>query len=249
MARHNLGTIVSFEVIRTLTKRRFWIATLIVPVVIGIVIGLVVVSTNTTNSRVNSQKNAKFTFTYSDASGYVDPAVVAAFGGSKASDPTQAIAAVKAGKLDAYFAYPSDPVKQPTLVYGVDAGIFDNGKYSSVATQILVASAQTKIGDTALTSLVQGTTPRYLHHVQGRSGIRRHHGSGPKRWSEEQALHCGAHSTRTVIPARARCDSRRRTPSTAGRASVSRSIPSPTTTGARRSSCPRRPTRLSRECS
>ncbi len=41
MARHNLGTVVSFEVTRTLTKRRFWIATLIVPVVMGVVFGLI----------------------------------------------------------------------------------------------------------------------------------------------------------------------------------------------------------------
>lgn len=177
MAQHNLGTIISFEVIRTLTKRRFWIATLIVPVVIGVVIALVVVSNSTTSSRVDSQKNAKFTFTYSDASGYVDPAVVAAFGGSEAGDPTEAIADVKAGKLDAYFAYPSDPVNQPTMAYGVDTGIFDNGKYSSVATQILVASAQTKIGDATLTALAQGnlqvtsTTYKAGRETDGIAGV------------------------------------------------------------------------------
>jgi ABC-2 type transport system permease protein len=159
MAQHNLGTVVSFEVTRTLTKKRFWIATLIVPVAIGIVIGLVALSSATTSSRVDSQKNAKFTFTYSDASGYVNPAVVTAFGGSKATDQAQAIADVKSGKIDAFFAYPSDPVKQPTKVYGADKGIFENGKYSSVATQILVASAQDKIGDKTLTSLVQGRLP------------------------------------------------------------------------------------------
>src|SRR5665811_2506011 len=122
MARHNLGTVVSFEVTRALTKKRFWIATLIVPVVIGIVIGLVALSSATTSSRVDPQKNAKFTFTYIDASGYVNPAVVGAFGGSEATDLAQAIADVKSGKSDAFFAYPSDPVKQPTKVYGADKG-------------------------------------------------------------------------------------------------------------------------------
>jgi ABC-2 type transport system permease protein len=159
MARHNLGTVISFEVIRTLTKRRFWIGTLIVPVVMGVVIGLIVLSNTKTVSQVDLQKRAKFTFTYSDASGYVSPAVVTALGGSKAADPATAIADVKSGKVDAYIAYPSDPVKQPTKVYGVDNGIFENGRYSAVASQIMVTSVQARIGDTALTELVQGTIP------------------------------------------------------------------------------------------
>jgi len=159
MARHNLGTVISFEVTRTLTKRRFWLSTLIVPVIMGIVIGLMVMSNTTTSSQVDSQKSAKFTFTYSDASGYVDPAVVAALGGSKAADPVRAIADVRSGKVDAFFAYPSDPVKQPTKVYGADKGIFENSKYASVASQILVSSAQGKIGDKTLATLAQGNLP------------------------------------------------------------------------------------------
>ncbi|MFA5844158.1 MAG: ABC transporter permease [Coriobacteriia bacterium] len=159
MARHNLGTVVSFEVTRTLTKRRFWITTLIVPVALGVVIGLVVVANTSTASQVDSQKDARFTFTYSDASGYVDPALVTALGGSKATDEARAIADVRSGKTDAYFAYPSDPAKQPTKVYGADEGIFENGKYSAVARRILVAGAQGRVGDKALTALVQGDFP------------------------------------------------------------------------------------------
>ncbi|TXN32116.1 ABC transporter permease [Lacisediminihabitans profunda] len=159
MARHNLGTVVSFEVTRNLTKRRFWISTLIVPVIFGIVIALVVLSNTATDKSVNSQKNAKLTFSYSDASGYIDPALVASFGGTLAADPKAAIAAVKSGALDAYFAYPADPTTQTTRVYGVDEGIFQNGKYSSVATALLVASAEAKIGDAKLSTLAQGAAP------------------------------------------------------------------------------------------
>jgi ABC-2 type transport system permease protein len=117
---------------------------------------LVVLSNSATDSSVNSQKSAKFSFSYTDASGDVTPAIVGAFGGKKAASPAAAIAEVKAGKLDAYFDYPENPAKQHTKVYGTDEGIFNNGKYSSVATQILVASAQSKIGSPALSTLVQG---------------------------------------------------------------------------------------------
>jgi len=157
MARHNLGTVISFEVTRTLTKRRFWIATLIVPVFLGVVIGLVVSANTRTASQADLQKNASFTFTYSDASGYVSPAVVSALGGREVTDQSRAIEEVRSGKVDAYFAYPSDPAKQPTNVYGVDQGVFENGKYAAVATHILVRSIQDRIGDAALATLVQGT--------------------------------------------------------------------------------------------
>jgi ABC-2 type transport system permease protein len=157
MARHNLRTVISFEVVRTLTKKRFWIATLIVPVALGIVGGLVALSSSATDSSVNSQKTAKFSFSYIDASGDVSPAVVTSLGGTKAASANQAIAEVKNGKLDAFFDYPANPTKQHTKVYGADEGIFANGKYSSVATQILVASAQAKIGDPTLAKLVQGS--------------------------------------------------------------------------------------------
>lgn len=159
MSQHNLRTVISFEVVRTLTKRRFWISTLIVPVIGAIVIALVVLSNTSTDNSVNSQKNAKLTFTYSDASGLVNPAVASAFGGTVTSDRKAAIAEVKSGKLHAYFDYPENPATQHTQVYGTDEGIFQNGKYSAIATQLLVASAQTKIGNPTLATLVQGNLP------------------------------------------------------------------------------------------
>lgn len=159
MTWHNLGTVVSFEVIRTLTKRRFWITTMIVPLAIAVVIGLVVASNEATISESESQKFAKFTFTYTDASGYVKPEVVAALGGTLAPDRAQAIEDVKSGITDAHFDYPADPAKQPTQVYGVDDGVFENGKYAAVATHILTTSAQDRIGDATLTTIAGGTFP------------------------------------------------------------------------------------------
>lgn len=159
MAQHNLGTVISFEIKRTLTKKQFWISTLIVPVAIAAVIGLMVLSNTTTASELDSQKSAEFSFTYSDASGHVDPAVAKAMGGSKAADTSRALAEVKSGKLDAYFAYPADPTKQKTQVYGADTGIFANGKYPAIATQLMIASAQSKIGDKTLAILAEGSFP------------------------------------------------------------------------------------------
>src|ERR1700754_1344600 len=122
MAQHNLRTVIAFEVRRTLSKRRFWISTLIVPVAFGVVFALVALSNSSTDNSANAQKNAKFDFSYVDASGMIDPAIASKAGGTPTDDPAGAIAKVKAGDLDAFFSYPADPAKQAIRVYGQDKG-------------------------------------------------------------------------------------------------------------------------------
>lgn len=159
MARDHLGDVVSFEVTRALGRRWFWIAALLVPVVAGLIITLNVVSNTATQGEVNQQQSARFTFVYTDDSGYVSPAVATALGGRAAASGAQALAEVKSGKLAAYFAYPSNPTKEPTLVYGVDSGVFENGKYATVAKQIMIASVEARVNDPALVALVRGSFP------------------------------------------------------------------------------------------
>jgi ABC-2 type transport system permease protein len=151
-----MGTVVSFEVTRTLTRTGFWVATLVVPLIMGAVIALIVLSNSSAAEADGPPSDAGFTFTYSDASGYIDPLVVAAFGGSPAEDEAQAIEDVKAGRVDAYFAYPDDPVEEPTEIHAVDEGVFANGKFPAVASEILVVSAQGAIDDQVLATLARG---------------------------------------------------------------------------------------------
>ncbi len=157
MARHNLGTVVRFEFIRTIAKRRFWIATLFVPVLLIIVFVLVFVSNSSTRTSAEAQKNAHFTFQYTDASGLVNPAIVQSLGGTLAPSDEAGIAAVKSGEVDAYFAYPADPAKQTIRVYGQDNGLFANGKYSSVAESILQSSVEQKVDSPQTTAILQGS--------------------------------------------------------------------------------------------
>ncbi|MDJ0375873.1 ABC transporter permease [Cryobacterium sp. PH31-L1] len=159
MAQHNLRTVIGFEVSRTLGKKRFWFITLLVPIAIGIVMALVILGNVSAADTAASQADAKITFTYSDASGYVDPAVATALGGTAVTDDAAAITAVKSGKEEAHIAYPADPATTAVQVYGADKGLFGNGAYTGVATQILITSAQDRIGDPALTALAQGNVP------------------------------------------------------------------------------------------
>lgn len=156
MAQHNLRTVVSFEFLRVVTKRRFWVAALAAPLAIALLFTVIFLSNQTTDQTSEAQKNAQFSFIYTDASGLVTDEVAAEFGGKKASDAAQAILDVKAGSVQAYFAFPKDPTTQPVRVYGVDSGLFGNGKYSAVARQILITGAQQKIGSPTLSAVAAG---------------------------------------------------------------------------------------------
>jgi ABC-2 type transport system permease protein len=156
MARHNLSTVVGFEFVRTVRKRAFWAATLAIPVVLAIIFTLVYASNSALDESEEAQKQAQITFAYTDDSGLVSGAVAAAFGGHPADDPEQAVGAVRAGELDAYFAYPGDPAVDPVRVTGGDRGLFDNGAYEAVAEQLLVTSAQQRIGDPVLAVAAAG---------------------------------------------------------------------------------------------
>ncbi len=156
MARRNLGAVLRFEVVRTLSKRRFWLATLAVPVLLAIVFLLVFVSNSASDKTANAQKDAHFSFEYTDASGLVDPSIVDTLGGKKIADPAAGVVAVKDGTVDAFFNYPADPTKETITIYGADKGLFANGRYSSVAESILQQSAQAKVDAPQLATILQG---------------------------------------------------------------------------------------------
>jgi ABC-2 type transport system permease protein len=156
MARHNLRTVVRFEVLRTLGKRRFWVATLIVPVAL-IVVGLLVSSSSSaTDAAANAQRSARLHFAYTDASGLVDASIAARAGGTRAESTTAGIAAVRSGRLDAFFAYPASPSTQHIRVYGADKGVFGNDRYAAAAEQLLKLSVQQRIGSPGLAAIAAG---------------------------------------------------------------------------------------------
>jgi len=156
MSRRNLGTVVSFEVSRTLKKKKFWLGTLTVPFAIALILGLSVISNTTTANKVDTQKNAKFSFTYVDASGLINSAIASALGGSEITNSSLGVATVKSAKIAAFFNYPKNPATETVGVFGIDKGIFDNGKYAAVATQLLQLSVINKVGNKEIATLIAG---------------------------------------------------------------------------------------------
>jgi ABC-2 type transport system permease protein len=149
--------VIAFEFFRTIKKRGFVIATLALPVILIIIFALVYASNASTKDSAAAQKSATFAFMYTDASGIIMASAAELAGGTTASDPEAAIAAVKDGASEAYFAYPADPAKEPVKVYGADKGTFENDKYEAVAKQLLAVSAQHQVGSPQLTAALTGT--------------------------------------------------------------------------------------------
>ena len=152
----NLRTVVSFEVGRTLSKPRFWIVTLLIPVMIGAVFGLSAWSSASTASSADQQASARFPFEYQDASGIIVPSIASAAGGVAQSDAAQGLADVQAGKVDAFIQYPADPSTETVTIAAKDIGLFGNGRYDAVAAALLTASAKQGISDPTLAAIASG---------------------------------------------------------------------------------------------
>jgi ABC-2 type transport system permease protein len=170
MAQHNLGTVISFEFVRTVTKVRFWIGTLSVPVIMAVVFGMIFLSNTSTSTAAEAQKNAQFSISYLDASGLITPADAAAFGAVPAASSDAGIRAVQSGAVDAYFEFPAHPETTAVKAYGADRGLFENGKYAAVAQAMLARAVAVKIGSPQLSSLASGSAQVDTVTYQG-SGV------------------------------------------------------------------------------
>lgn len=156
MARHNLGTVIGFEVTRTLSKPRFWIAILAVPLLLVVIGLLVTVSSTGSDASTAQQAKSRFTFGYVDASGLINQQLAARFGGHPVADSATARQQVRDGKLTALIAYPVHPEKAPIQIAAVDEGLVGNGRYSAVAQNLLTASVQQRIGSSTLAGIAAG---------------------------------------------------------------------------------------------
>lgn len=142
---HNLGTVYHFEVLRTLKKKSFWIMALAFPVAMAAIFGIVYLSNKTTQDVANKMKDATFSIQITDETHLLSTQVLAAVKATVPVSKQAGIDAVKAGRVDAYFYYPANLSSDKIEVYAKDVGLFDNGKYDSVARALLSQSVSTTV--------------------------------------------------------------------------------------------------------
>ncbi len=142
---HNLSTVISFEIRRTLKKKSFWIMALAFPLMMAAIFAIIMASNRATEDAANKMKDATFSIAITDDSGLLKPELLTAVKATVPANKQAGIEAVTSGRLDAYMYYPKDLSKDKIEVYGKDVGLFDNGKYDSVAKALLTQSVSTTV--------------------------------------------------------------------------------------------------------
>lgn len=154
MSTHNFGTVLAFELRRTLLRPVYWLTTLSVPALMAIILALSFFSQNTAAAQSEAAAEG-VSFTYADASGVVVPEVAAKLGGTPASDPAAARAAVQEGRSDAFIDVPADPTKQAVTVIARDDGLFNSGHWGALAQRLVADSAAARIDNPQLIQLTR----------------------------------------------------------------------------------------------
>ena len=133
MRLHNLGTVIGFEMRRTLTKPTFWLTSLSVPLLMVVIFALMWFSNTSAAASFDAQRDEKVAFTYTDASGVVSPAIAEQMGGSPTSDAAGAAQAVHEGRAQLHLDIPADPSTQPVRIVGADLGLIASGQWHAIA--------------------------------------------------------------------------------------------------------------------
>ena len=154
---HNLGTVIRFEVVRTLKKKSFWLMAIGFPLMMVVIFGIIFMSNKSTNDAVKDLEKQQFSLAITDESHLVNPDMIKSLKATTYTTKQQGIEAVKSGAIDGYIYYPVDIAKQPVEVYGKDTGIFNNGRYGSVAKALITNSVQSTVSP-QVSSVIKGST-------------------------------------------------------------------------------------------
>ena len=165
---HNLSTVITFEVIRVLKKKSFWAMVFGFPIMIGAVFGIVFLSNNATRDAADKLKEQTFSIAITDDSHLLSPQITSAFH-AKMTTKEAGISAVKNGTVDAYFYYPADVSSHHIEIYGKNVGLFENGRYSSVALALLSQSVQNTVSPQIRTVLQNAAASDTTIYRDGRA--------------------------------------------------------------------------------
>ncbi|MDO4902199.1 MAG: ABC transporter permease [bacterium] len=137
----NLGTVIKFEVGRTLKKPTFWLGILMIPAFYGVFFWLGNISGKQAAESAEKLAKEKFSFEIRDESSILAPQVIESVGGKISQDKNSSIEKVKKGDLDAFYFVPKNLGEEKVQVYGKYKNFNENGKYSAVIKSLLKNSS------------------------------------------------------------------------------------------------------------
>lgn len=152
---HNFGTVLQFELRRTLKKPTFWLSILSIPLLFGVIAAVIFFSNKTSSDREDQLAKEPFSLVIQDDSGVIAPSAVEALKATTTTDTDAAIEQVRSGQTDAFFYYPKDISKDEVRVYSKNEGIVDNSKYTTIAKQLAQQSALANVQDPNITTAIQ----------------------------------------------------------------------------------------------
>lgn len=147
---HNLGTVVKFELTRTLKKPSFWLSILALPIIWGIFAFIGYSSQSQTMHQAEEVSKETFSFQITDESKVISKNLVENAGGKFSNSKEKSINEVKTGKLDAYYFIPPNLNDAKVEIYAKNSGLFENSKYRSVIKTILTNSSLESVNENKL---------------------------------------------------------------------------------------------------
>lgn len=164
---HNFGTVVRFEITRSLKKKSFWIMAIGFPLMFALIGGIIFMSNKATDDASKELEKQAFSLEVTDNSGLIKGSFLSAVKATTITDKQQGIADVTTGKVDAYFYYPADLSSAPIEVYGKEVGMFDNGKYTRVANSILKLSVNSDVSPEIQSVVAGATNVKFVAYKDG----------------------------------------------------------------------------------
>lgn len=164
---HNLGTVMRFEITRTLKKKSFWIMAFGFPLMMAGIFGIVILSNKSTDDASKQLEKEQFSLEVTDESHLVRPDLIASVKAHVVANKEQGINDAKSGRIDGYIYYPADLTSQPIEVYGQDVGVFKNGRYGSVASYLLSTSVDSTVSPEVQTIITGKTTTNVTTYRDG----------------------------------------------------------------------------------
>lgn len=152
---HNFGTVLQFELQRTLKKPTFWLSILSIPLLFGVIAAVIYFSNRSSSERENQLAQEPFSLIVQDESGIIAPPAIIELRATTTTHKSAAIEQVRSGQTDAFFYYPADISTQEVQVYSKNDGIVDNGKYTTLAKQIAQQSALANIENPSVATAIQ----------------------------------------------------------------------------------------------
>jgi len=154
----NIGTVVRFEVERTLKNSFFWIGALFGPILLV----LFFLATGSAGAAVGggtAADVAPLNVAYIDNSGLITPEIASANHATVASSQEQGLRQVQTGVVDVFIHYPVDPTTQVTEISGANIGLSGYLSYESLGVRIMQEAVEAQISDSTLVDVLKGQMP------------------------------------------------------------------------------------------